>query len=71
MSTWVNKPCASQGLTSYRYKGPYGFIMIGAVNDADAMREAARSTSNPIRENLEVWNGSAYVAAQGGKHGAR
>ena len=57
-----DKPCAAHGLTSYRYKGRYGWIMIGARDDADALREAARSSSDAInRANLQVWNGTEYV----------
>lgn len=58
-----NKPCAASGLTSYRYKGRFGWVMIGAKDDADALREAYRSTTlYPVsREHLEIWNGNEYV----------
>jgi hypothetical protein len=58
-----NRPCAAQGLTSYRYdNGRYGWIMIGAVNDADALREAGRSSSAPIDPaKLQRWNGKTYT----------
>ena len=57
-----NKPLAAAGLTSYRYKGPFGYIMIGAKDNADALREARRSTEGDAKpENLEVWNGSEYT----------
>ena len=56
-----NKPMAAQGLISYRYKGRYGFIMIGARDDKDALSEAKRSTRDAVSlENLEVWNGKKY-----------
>ena len=58
-----NKPMAAEGLVSYRLKSTFGYIMIGAIDHDDAMREAARGTPNPKRENLEVWNGSEYVNA--------
>lgn len=59
-----NKPCAAHGLTSYRYRGRYGWIMIGARDNADALREAARSTSDAIvPANLQRWNGNAYENA--------
>ena len=59
-----DKPCAAHGLTSYRYRGRYGWIMIGARDDADALREAARSSSDAInRANLQVWNGAEYVTS--------
>lgn len=56
-----DRPLAAHGLTSYRLKGPYGWIMLGAQNHADAMDEAARSTRDPKREALQVWDGSEYV----------
>jgi hypothetical protein len=58
-----DRPMAAPGLTSYRYKGPYGWIMIGASNVADAMREAGRSTDAKLEfDNLEVWDGAKYRA---------
>ena len=61
-----DRPLAAHELTSYRYKGRYGYIMIGANDHADAMREAARSTDAPLsRDNLEVWNGKTYTPAKG------
>lgn len=57
-------PLAAHPLTSYRLRGPYGWIMIGARDHADAMLEAARSTRDPKRENLEVWDGTRYVPAK-------
>lgn len=61
-----DKPCAIQGLTSYRYKGNYGWIMIGAIDTQDALREASRSMRHdkPILDNLQVWNGSQYISIQ-------
>lgn len=59
----TEKPCAAAGFTSYRLQGRYGWIMIGAKDQADAMREAARSTTKPKRENLQVWSGTEYVPA--------
>ena len=56
-----NKPCAAQGLTSYRYRGTYGYIMIGASNYSDAKRQAELSTTGPINPlRMEVWVGSKY-----------
>ncbi|CAG9228576.1 hypothetical protein [Burkholderia vietnamiensis] len=55
------RPLAAAGLTSYRCKGRYGWIMIGARDDGDAMREARRSCSDAKLEDLEVWNGSGYA----------
>lgn len=60
----TDKPLAADGLTSYRYRGRYGWIMIGATGHADALREAARSTTEPIDPaHLQVWDGQAYVDA--------
>lgn len=56
-----NKPMAIKGLTSYRYKGRYGFIMIGATDNADALKEAQRSTNDKVSiDKLDVWNGLQY-----------
>lgn len=57
-----NRPCAAPGLLSYRYgNGPYGFVMIGARDNLDALNEAARSVSGPVIMNrLQRWNGTAY-----------
>lgn len=54
-----NRPCAAPGLTSYRARGRYGFIMIGATDDADAWREARRSSDAP--RDLERWDGERYL----------
>ncbi|OYW62711.1 MAG: hypothetical protein B7Z31_00125 [Rhodobacterales bacterium 12-65-15] len=61
--TNTSKPLAAPGLTSYRYLGRYGWIMIGAEDKPGALREAARPTSEPINPDLlEVWDGSSYVS---------
>jgi hypothetical protein len=61
MAYW-DKPCASAGLISYRYRGTYGWIMLGAKDDADALREAQRSSAVKVRpENLQRWNGTQYA----------
>jgi len=57
-----NKPLAAPGLISYRYWGLYGWIMIGATDHNDALREAKRSVSYDVTiDNLQVWDGSKYV----------
>jgi len=64
MHDFWNCPCAAAGLTSYRYRGSFGWIMIGARDDKDALHEARRSTSTVVdAANLERWNGSKYVPA--------
>lgn len=57
----TERPCAAPGLTSYRYKGLYGWIMIGAKDDLDALNEARRSTGAVTPDRLQVWNGAEYV----------
>ena len=67
MNNLSDKPLAAPGLTSYRYKGRYGFIMIGARSHSEALSEALRSLSDklqaPTLDNLQVWNGASYVGA--------
>ena len=43
-----DKPLATPGLVSYRYRGPFGWIMVAARDHDDALREAARSTDAKI-----------------------
>lgn len=51
------KPLADPGLNSYRYAGRFGWVMIGARNEADALAEAARSVTGEVsRENLQAWD---------------
>lgn len=59
-----DKDVAARPFASYRIPNPYGgWIMIGAFDCAEAMREAARSTHNPQRETLEIWDGEKYINA--------
>ena len=54
-----NRPCAASPLISYRYRGQYGWIMIGAHDDEDAIREAQRSVYPGVAvdgDKLEVWS---------------
>jgi hypothetical protein len=63
---YYEKACAMKGLTSYRYPSAYsGWIMIGAHDNADAIREANRSLERKDADlsKLQVWNGSQYAAA--------
>lgn len=63
----TDRPMAADGLTSYRYQGRYGPIMIGANDHADALKQAktsfsdAAATADPTK--LEVWDGEKYVPA--------
>lgn len=62
-----DRPLAGAGLTSYRYKGAYGWIMIGATNHHEALKEALRSMSygGADMARLQVWDALAgcYVPA--------
>ena len=59
-----NKPLAAPPFDSYRYRGRYGFIMIGARDTAEALIEARRSTDGPVTPDyLEKWDGTQYTAA--------
>jgi hypothetical protein len=65
-----DRPLAASGLKSYRYLGDYGWIMIGARDDADALREAKRSMgkgSKATRDKLQAWDRLAdrYVPVTG------
>lgn len=57
----TSKPLAAAGLLSYRCKCPFGWIMIGAVDDEDAMVQARRSNKQSRREDLQKWDGNGYV----------
>lgn len=57
-----NKPMAANGLISYRYRGRYGWIMIGASTDTDALCQAQLSTDDTVTpDRLERWNGQRYM----------
>ena len=60
---FCERPLAGPGFISYRLFGPYGWIMIAAKDDEDAMREARRSTEYPDRRKLQKWDGSRYGPA--------
>lgn len=60
----MDQPLASLAFTSYRCKGRFGWIMIGANSPAEAFAEALRSSDAARRETLEVWNGAAYVPVE-------
>jgi hypothetical protein len=57
----TDRPLAAHGLTSYRYKGRFGWIMIGAKDHEGALNEARRSTDNVVVKNLQIWDGESYV----------
>jgi hypothetical protein len=62
MTDYWDKPCAAAGLRSYRYRGRYGWLMIGARDTKDALAEAGRST-NPATvtiDRLEEWTLDSY-----------
>lgn len=57
----TNRPLATAPNKSYRLKGAFGWIMIGAMDDQAAMIEARRSTDHPRFEDLQRWDGQQYV----------
>lgn len=59
-----DRPLAAHGLTSYRCKGRFGWIMIGALDHTDAMSEARRSSPEAKTEDLQVWDGNKYIPVQ-------
>ena len=64
MTALTDKPLASPGFNSYRYRGECGWIMIGANDDTDALVQAGRSVDDMIEvslERLEAWDGTKYV----------
>lgn len=61
------RPLAAAPWRSYRYAGPYGGIAIGAMNDEQALSEAARSLSygeKPDKGLLQRWTGDAWESVQ-------
>lgn len=57
-----NHPMAIEGLITYRYRGRYGFIYIGASTDTEALIEAQRSTEDTVTpDRLERFNGQHFV----------
>jgi hypothetical protein len=57
MTAVHDRPLAAPGLKSYRYRGRYGWIMVGALDDHDALREASRSTDQAVAiDRLERWD---------------
>ena len=61
-SPTCNRPLAANGLISYRYRGTYGYVMIGAKNESDALLEAMRSTGKASSvARLEAWDGEKYT----------
>jgi hypothetical protein len=60
--TMHNHPMAANGLITYRYRGRYGFIYIGASTDTEALIEAQRSTDDTVTpDRLERFNGQHFV----------
>lgn len=61
----TNRPLAASGFQSYRCKGAFGWIMIGATDDDDAMVQARRSSAHAKREDLQKWVNGGYVPVEG------
>lgn len=63
-----DRACAALGFKSYRCRSPYGWIMIGATDDDDALREARRSHAGAKRTSLQRYvDGKGYqpIMAEG------
>ena len=60
----TDRPLAAPGLISYRCKNRFGWTMIGARDDVDALKEARRTWSGSRIEDLERWDGKQYVKVQ-------
>lgn len=56
---FTDLPLADYDFQSYRCRGRYGYIMIGAKTDKDAFYQAQLS-GEVHKEDLEKWNGSSY-----------
>jgi hypothetical protein len=64
-------PMAIAGLVSYRYRGHFGWVMIGARDDGDALVQAQRSIrETPVLANLQIWSGTEYVNVREGSTAA-
>lgn len=61
-----DRPLAAKGLLSYRYRGNFDWIMIGALDDEDALKSAQTSLSSGVAHisRLEKWNGERYVPCE-------
>lgn len=57
----TSRPLAAPGLLSYRCANPYGWTMIGALSDDDALHQARCSSAGARREDLQRWDGAEYV----------
>ena len=57
-------PHAAPGLDSYRVKGRFGWILVGANSATDALREGGRSSDAIQPETLEVWAGDRFLAVE-------
>ena len=60
--SFYDLPLATHDFISYRYAGRYGWIMIGALDDQDALREAGRSgVKDANLKKLEKWNDNKKI----------
>lgn len=58
----TDRPLAVPPLRPYRYRGKYGWIMIAARDNAEALTEAQRSTGADVHPmHLQIWDGEHYV----------
>jgi len=61
MEDLCNKPLVAPPYTSYRCRGRYGWIMIGAMSTAEAWQEAQRSSLAEYLSSLQIWDGNEYA----------
>jgi len=57
----IERPCAAHGLISYRCRGRYDWVWIGATDHVDALKQARRSCEVAQESDLQIWNGVRYV----------
>lgn len=60
---FYERPCAAQGLISFRYRHRRQWVMIGATDVADALNEARRSIepATPDPAHLQQWCNNRYI----------
>lgn len=58
---FTEKPLAVCPYKSYRYRGAFGWVMIAAMDNEDALKEAQRSVESTVTmDRLEYWDGQQY-----------
>jgi cobalamin biosynthesis Co2+ chelatase CbiK len=64
MKTTQERPSAAPGKTAYRYRYGFGWIMVDAKDQDDALKKVGVATCDedyvPNLKHLEIWNGTEY-----------